>query len=255
MPTRRVRRPIHVGSRLVAGTEAGYVVTAIPTLAGEVVERIRIDALTLTRDEEGFDQPTMSNWYGVHMPMSYGSVNSLTTALMDDYLEKFHSVTAADTYLGGEANPSGEVASWLGGEEAPGYNSWFRRHKLMRPVPAGYTLGVTPNLAAGWIDEFSTRIDMNREFPEGVLLLGIQAFEIASQTTFGVTEMDNSASRINISEALREFHTTNATSAKVAEVLWGGDNYIEADSFKNQDRRAYALVQAHIRLPEQFWGV
>lgn len=244
-----------MGSRLVSGAEKGYALVAIPTLDGEVVERIRVDALVLTRDEEGFDQPTMSNWFGVHLPIQFGSVSGITTTILDDYLDDFHNITAADTYLGGEANPSGEVTSWYGGEEAPGFNSWFRRHKLMRPIPQGFKGTVITEGVAAWMDEFSTRIDMNRKFPEGVLILGIQAFEIAAQTDFGVAEMDTSASRVNIGEALREFHTTNATSAKVAEVLWGGDNYIEADSFKNADRRAYALVQAHIRLPEQFWGV
>ena len=247
-PNPGARRPTHVGTRVFTEGEEDYkLLAAFPIFKGETVERIAIEGMTVAKDDgENLDQPPIFGYVGTYVPMDVGGT-AIGAAYLDGLGERYES-SGAGEYIGGEPNPGGN-RTW--GESQFGYSGQtvFRRYTFGDPIPTGRD--ALNNAEGRYYDHFKTVI--KRQFVASTTYLWMfwaRSPRLDAQTDFGVTEMDNSASANDIMSAYSEGRRVGGLtgqSAKTAELLYGGDNYIEADSFKEVSRRAYCIVRPTIR--------
>lgn len=243
------RRPIHVGTRLInAGSETVALLAAVPVFGGEIVERIALDYFAITKDDEtNLDQPPIFSCYGVYVPYQFGSQDALSTGDLETVFREAYTSAGGTEYLGGEPNPGGNLDP-LQGDVGFGMNrSWFRRNVIGRPIPTGRD--ALNNADARFFDEFRTVV--NRDImveTEGLLLFGSRLYRLDAQTDFGVADIDSTVTRQALQLSYTEpLEQTGVDELKIAELLYGGDNYIEADSFKETGRRSFCIVRPTIR--------
>jgi len=238
------RRPVHVGSRLSIG-EVTRAVVSIPLFRGEYVERIALDVLNVTKTAEtNVDQPPIFGTFGVVFPFAFQTFQ-FTTAIADDSLQR--SVTANNgDYLGGEANPGGNYTSGLGDQGR--LRMVFKRNVIGDPMPVGQD--ALNNADARFIDRFRTVIKRGFEVAtDSVLLIGVHTWRLDAQTDFGVAEIDNSLLAQDWARAYFDPVDTDGArpqADKARELIYEGDNFIEADSFKETDRRSFMIVRPTI---------
>lgn len=233
--------------------EGAKALVAIPVFRGEVIERIALDGFAVTRTAEtNVDQPPVFSWVGGFMPYPFGTNAvggpQLTTALIDGWLQTLQA-PGAGSYLGAEANPGGDAGFLGAGDSYAQIN--FRRAVIGDPMPVA--LDGLGNADARFVDRFRTVIERELEATShGMWVFGGRSWRMDAQTDFGVAEIDNTAVVGEIVSALRGESLGLAT--KAGELLWGGDNYIEADSFKETARRHYVIARPAIRVAPQSGG-
>lgn len=241
----RNRNPVHVGSRLTEkDTELARCVVAVPIIRGEKVTSIGYDLMQLSKDEAdaNWDQPPIFSWIAGFAPYTFGhSSGALTPAELDTMVTELDHEAAG--YLGGESSLT--TSNFLGAE----FNSpkvIFRRDVIGTPTAVGKDL--LDNTDARFSDHARGSIKTGFEAScSGMLLFGSRVYRNDAETTFGVQDMDASAANNTLAAAYFDPYDADNTNAdNVMEVLYGGDNYIEADSFKEVARRAYAIVRPHI---------
>lgn len=239
------RRPTHVGTRTLTD-EGSAALCAFPSFRGEVIERIALDVACYTTDDNtNFDQPPIISWVGIHVPWNYQHGGIGTGDIDGQITDMFGAHT---DYLGGEPNPSGNIP-W-GGEKFGQVGSvWFKRNVIGNPVPVGKD--AVDNADARFIDRFRTVVKRPFEVQADTLsIFASRVYRLDAQTDFGVAEIDVSATMQDMANAYRRLGIGQGLSTqalKAHELLYGGDNYIEADSFKETDRRSYAIVRPTIR--------
>ncbi len=243
------RRPIHVGTRIQAVGAEGSVATAVvPVFRGEYVERIALDVLNVTTTAEtNVDQPPIFGTYGFVLPWDMRS-QEINTALVDQSFDRAITASSGD-YLGGEANPGGNVTYGL--MNFGRLRRLFTRNVLGDPMPVGQD--ALNNADARFIDRFRTVIKRGFEVQtDGLLVFGSRMWRLDAQTDFGAAEVDNSLTTEGFAAAYFQpaVNSGIAQASKAREVYYEGDNYIEADSFKETARRQYVLVRPVIhRMP------
>lgn len=248
--TKGFRRPQHVGSRLMLSTDESKCLAAQAILPGETVISCRIDALATTKDSAAnFDQPPVFTWMGLFVPWTLALDNeSITSVELDGFFSSYFSEGAGMDRLGGETAYSTDNLAYEGYGDLGTSELWFIRQRIGRPVPVGKD--TLDNDDARFFDEFSTNVSKRLHFPTaGWFLFGVRQFSMAAQTNFGVENLDDSVD----ASVLLDVYSGNEEDAggnglAAATVLFGGDNYIEADSLKNLDVRAHALVSPVIRM-------
>lgn len=236
------RRPTHVGTRsILDNVEGSSAVIAFPMYRGEYLERIAIDGLNVTKSEEtNVDQPPIFATYGFIIPMAlYGF--SLSTVLLDSMFQS--AVTsAAGEYLGGEANPSGNFVQNL--VQVGRVERIFARQVIGDPMPVGQD--VLNNADARFTDRFRTVVKRGYEIEtESICILGMHSWRLDAQTDFGVAEVDLSLTNDSWAGAYWDPVDDDGPvqQDKARELFYGGDNYIEADSFKETSRRCYMIAR------------
>ncbi len=220
-------------------------VAAIPLYRGEYVERIALDCLNVTKTAEtNVDQPPIFATYGAVAPHNFRSA-SVSTSTLDDYLQ--HTITANNgDYLGGEGNVSGNFT--LGGGQLGRARMVFKRNVIGDPMPVGQD--ALNNADARFIDRFRTVIKRGWEVQaDSILMFGAHMWRLDAQTDFGIADID--ADLLTQDWARAYFDPAIDASArpqasKAREIIHEGDNYIEADSFKETDRRCFMIVRPTI---------
>jgi len=249
MPARKApngkRRPIHVGTRLIAG-KVSVAIVAVPLLRGEYVERVALDVYNVTTTAEtNVDQPPIFETVGLFLPFQWSS-QSLSTGILDAAVRD-HLGDADNVPIGGEPNPSGDLGS-LGTSRTGRARQVFRRTVIGDPMPVG--LDGLDNADARFIDRFRSVVKRGWEVDsDGILIFGGRMASVAAQTDFGVSEIDLSATLKDFMRGYTDPYGADAelgVSAKAAELFYGGDNYIEADSFKETSRRQYIVARPTI---------
>jgi len=243
-----VRRPEHLGTRLVGptGTQGGAALIAAPLLPGERINSMRLDAIALAKDEDSnFDQPPLLSWFGVIVPFPFAGSEEFGVSDLDDIINKLDESESGNVHVGGEEALSGtneEDYTGSMGLEQP-YMFLFRR-RIGRPVAVGKDS--LDNTDARFYDEFHTRWRRRIYIPtSAILLIGAKNYDMSANTTFGISQFDASTTPNNLLDAYSE-SAGGGNAANLSEVLFGGDNYIEADSFKDDDVRYYAHLQLSI---------
>jgi len=235
------RRPVHVGTRLSVG-EVTRAVVVFPVYRGEYVERIALDVMNVTKTAEtNVDQPPIFGTFGMFFPANLRALG-FSTADLDSLLQ--HAITAGNgDYLGGEANPSGNFT--LGLADMGRVRALFKRNVIGDPMPVGQD--ALNNADARFIDRFRTVLKRGWEVhTEGLVIFGAHTWRLDAQTDFGVSELDSSLLPEDWANAYFNPTVHDATrpqAAKAREVLYEGDNYIEADSFKETDRRTFMICR------------
>lgn len=245
----------HIGARSTPAVDS-KVLALIPYFPGEKIKSISIDAYLASGDASAIDQPSACNWYGLNVPWSLmfatgmldggGAPNALSTVAHYDtvFQQWTSSVTEGATEVfGGDVDSDPEIKT---GEESHGseelldsgpigVQKWFSREVIMRPMSA------EGNTVIRFGDSFSAKTGSGGSHAMGgMLMFGVTRFDASAETNFNV-ELDDVTSLEMMGLLIAgDYSTVNAkiegdTSALgdyLRTVLFGGDQYIEADTLK-----------------------
>ena len=260
-----VRVVKHLGARSCPADQA-KVLMIVPTFPGEKLSHARMSGYFASGDDSSIDQPGELNWYGISIPWSLVFATQLLLEgvpgdLGDvaDYDLLFaqwlrSASEEVDQYYGGDVDADKEE---IAGEEKHtseelidsgpiGVHRWFAREVVMQPFAA------EGNNVIRFGDSFNGVI---RRIPVAamgsLLMFGIVRFEHAAETNFNV-ELDDAISKEAMGLLIAGDYTkvnaavrgdTTARGDFLRTVLFGGDNYIEADTFKGPAGKAVVKAQ------------
>ena len=263
-----VRVVKHLGARSVPADE-GKVLLMVPTFPGEKVSHIRMSGYFASGDDSSIDQPGELNWYGLSIPWSLmfatrmyrGDAPEALSGVgdFDELFKEWLRGKTGDEYYGGDVDADPEVVT---GEESDtsgveelldsgpiAVNKWFAREVVMQPFAA------EGNNVIRFGDSFSgviSRIPVGAM--GGVLMFGMVRFEHAAESNFNI-ELDDATSREGIGLLIAGDYSkvsakvegdTGALGDYLRTVLYGGDNYIEADTLKGPAGKAIVKAQVVI---------
>lgn len=266
----------HIGARSVDDNVA-LPLAIIPYGAGERLRNLRVDAYIATRAASFADQPSECNWLIIDVPWPIvlthstvggaGGTASLDTAAEWDTIFRnlvLEFGTDGNEYYGGDSDATTPDVPPTPGEVADddpaitrsigpgGVQRLFSREVLMRPL-----LAEGAEEAVRWFDDFNTAVRGARGNPSGgVVFIGACRFAVSAQTNFGV---EFSADRAKAMKALiggdmsriQEIiqADTGATGDALRTLMFGGDNYVEADTLKADAAKATVKIWAAIETP------
>lgn len=248
--TRLVR---HMAARRCP-TAATKVLVAIPVLRGESCRSLHLDGVIIQTDEDGYDQLLEANWYGIFIPFQWAGSSSVGTGGLETELALAISNQDGTSPWGGEPNPGGASAEWIDRQVMGQTTIFFRRETWLKPsigVPDTAAVPVALNTQGRGVDTFKTTVHRRMDFDsDGILIVGVHRGTVLAQTDFGVAELDDSASLTEFMIALTQPSTAaNANAQQLAELLYGGDTFIEADTLKDGNCVAYLKAIALIHTP------
>lgn len=269
MPVRVVK---HLGARSCPA-DAAKALILVPTFPGEKLSHARMSGYFASGDDSSIDQPGELNWYGLSIPWGLVFATNLIRALVPgdmgdvaDYDELFRDWLRGskdDQYYGGDVDADAEeVEGEEGHQEANelteelldsgpiGVHKWFAREVVMQPFAA------EGNNVIRFGDSFNGVI---RRIPVAAmgsfLMFGIVRYEHAAETNFNI-ELDDGVSKEGMGLLISGDYTkvlsmvqgrSDALGDFLRTVLYGGDNYIEADTFKGPAGKAVVKAQFIIK--------
>lgn len=256
----------HIGARSTP-TDLAKALIIVPTFPGEKVKVVRLSAYFASGDDSSIDQPGEVNWYGLSIPwqlvfttglMFGASLDIMDTVATWDELFRDWLRGPDDTQLyGGDVElDKEEVASEedhsseeLLDSGPIGVHKWFSREELMQPFAA------EGNNVIRFGDSFRTVIqNVPVAAMGGVLMFGMVRYEAVAQTNFNV-QLDDATAREAFGLLLGGDYTkvgakvegdTGAIGDYLRTVLYGGDNYVEADTLKGPAGKAVVKAQVVI---------
>lgn len=250
---RGIRVVKHLGSRSCPADDS-KVLMAVPTFPGERIVAANISGYFASGDDESIDQPSELNWYGITVPWSLvftqlmntdgGAVEDIgDVSDFDNTFKLWLRGSEDDQYYGGDvdADPDSTPADETDRQEALidsgpiGVSTFFSREVVMQPMAA------EGNNVIRFGDSYYTQLRKFRAPSMGGLsLFGIIRFEHAAETNFNV-ELDDATSKEAMGMLISGDYTralamvegnTGSIGDYLRTVLYGGDNYIEADTLK-----------------------
>ena len=262
-----VRVVKHLGARSVLADTAKCLILC-PTFPGESIKAIHMSAYFASGDDSSIDQPGELNWYGLSIPwqtvfatemLGQGAPSIMSTVAHYDTLFKQWLHGGDDEYYGGDvdADPeliAGEEGHDLAGADAEelidsgpiGVHKWFSREVVMQPYAA------EGNNVIRFGDSFQATINKVPIAAMGSLIIfGMVRFEHAAETNFNI-ELDDAISKEAMGLLLSGDYTkvgakvegdTGSLGDYLRTVLYGGDNYIEADTLMGPDGKAIVKSQ------------
>ncbi len=251
----------HLGSRSCPADDS-KVLMLVPTFPGEKLKFVNLSAYMACGEDSGIDQPSEVNWYGLFIPWStmwatdlavsggstedYGDV-----ADFDDLFKKWILETGGDgtEYFGGDvdADPESVAGEEEHSDEELLYSGpigpvrWFSREVVMRPYAAEGPQAIR------FGDDFAARLNRLPSTGYGGLhMFGVARYEFAAETNFNI-ELDDATSKMGMGLLMAGDYTKAAAIIEgntaslgdfIRTVLFGGDNYIEADNLKGAAGKA-----------------
>ncbi len=264
----------YIGARSCAADES-KVLLLIPTFPGERVRNIRLECYCAAGGASAIDQPDEVNWYGIQVPwqiaMTTPMLGGLTPSVLagvpeyDDLFRMWLRGATGDERFGGDANDDPEETAGDEGhgdtstapeeliESGPiGVQKFFSREVLCTPFAAEGTQVIR------FGDQFSASTGPVPTAALGsILMFGMVRFEEGANTEFNV-EMDDATSREAMGLLMGGDYTkvknmiagnTSTLGDIIRTILFGGDNYIEADTLKGDNMKAYVKAVVAIDGP------
>lgn len=261
----------HVGARSTPEDDV-KVLMAVPIFPGEKITRATIQGYFASGDDSSIDQPGRINWYGIIVPWSLYFVTNMirgggtpgamdTVVAIDDLFERWLKEITSDggEVYGGDVDSdpltdTGEDPHVEGGllDSGPiGVQKWFSRESIMQPFAA------EGNNVIRFGDSFSTSRSIPAPKMGGVALFGVVRFQVDAETNFNI-ELDDTVSRLALgtliggdySKIMSQIEGDTSTNGDfLRTVLFGGDNYIEADTLKQQAGKAHVIGTFNIDSP------
>ena len=262
MADRTIRVVRHLGSRS-APADAATALMVTPIFPGEKVKAIHMDGYFASGDASAIDQPGELNWYGISLPYQLLFTTEMLTGASPgagagvpqyDALYRQWLKGGDDDYWGGDVNVdpeeiAGEESHDLSGSDAEelinsgpiGVSKWFVREKLMTPLAA------EGNTTIRFGDYFTATTRAKVSAMGSLLIFGLTRFEHAATTELNI-ELDDATSKEGMGLLMGGDYTkvkamvegnTAALGDFLRTVLYGGDNYIEADTLKGPAGKAH----------------
>jgi len=247
----------YIGARGTASDES-KVLLAVPFGPGEKIATVTLSSYFASGAASAIDQPGEINWYGITIPWSIVWATNLLAAgtpgildgvpaidkLFVQWLKDVNDNEAGERF-GGDANDdvetvTGEEGHASGSEEliesGPiGVQKWFSREVIMTPLAA------EGNTTIRFGDMFSAIVkDLPGAAMGGLMLFGVSRFDPAANTEFNV-ELDDATSKEMMGLLIGGDYTkikakvegdTSTAGDYLRTILFGGDNFIEADTLK-----------------------
>lgn len=253
----------HVGARSTPEDDT-KVLHAVPLFPGEKIKQVNLQGYFASGDDSSIDQPGRINWYGIIVPWSLvfatnllesGGAPSLLAdvATIDDLYAQWLKEVADNggEVWGGDvdADPmtdTGEaphVEAALIDSGPIGVHRWFSRESIMQPFAA------EGNNVIRFGDSFSASRSIPAPAMGGLALFGVVRFQVDAETNFNI-QMDDTVSRGALGLLITGDYSkvqsmiegdTAANGDYLRTVLFGGDNYIEADTLKKQAGKAHVI--------------
>lgn len=262
----------HLGARSCP-TDDSKVLFAVPYFPGEKIRSARISAYFASGDASAIDQPGECNWYGITIPWSLvfathmmdagggptglGSVGTIDE-LYSMWLRQADFSDDDTEFFGGDvdADPETRTKETEGHDETElldhgpiGVTKWFSREVVLQPFAA------EGNTVIRFGDSFNaTPKNLGGHSFGGIALFGMVRYEAAAETNFNI-EFDDTVSKEmmgllmagDYSSVSAKIEGDTSTSGDfLRTVLFGGDNYIEADTLKGPAGKAVAKASFFI---------
>jgi len=284
MSMRMVR---HLGARKVEA-DSTTLLAVIPFGTGENLRNMRIDAVGMTTTNAYPENMHDLNWEGIVVPwhivftsadyQGKGGPADLDSG--DEWGVLFRNLlyefgTSGNEYYGGETAASmgegsiddpvmapGEHPSASGDNDEPimaggmgpvGIERLFSREVLTRPV---ISEGTGNENRMG--DEFNLRIEHETHYQSGgVCLLGVVRYDHQTEDNFS-TEFKGGGTREVLASLIAGDLSrvqsilsgdTSAFGDILRTIMFGGDNFIEADTLQGDDMKCYMKIRAQFTTP------
>ena len=277
----------HLGGRTV-NADSAKVLAAVPVFPMEQAQYIQCSAYMATRADSFPDQPNEINWKVLAVPwsfaMTHNSWGSNTTAAyaplqdaaaFDDLYKDliFETGTDGNEWYGGESDATGQTVS----DEVPPVDAatddgdgTTGDEPIISYGPSRLTVAFSREILCGvqtaegegkvrWGDFFNTQIGLQgTNSSDGTLLLfGVHRYTVGAETNFGIElnqgDVANPFSQLqqgNIGLIQQRINSDTANAAQwLRTTLFGGDNYIEADTMKSDPAKAYVKLMCGIETP------
>lgn len=272
MAKQNIRVVKHLGSRSCPADDS-KVLMMVPTFPGEKLQSVNLSAYFACGGSTAIDQPGELNWYGLFLPWptfwatdlmisSGGTEDYGDVADFDSLFKMWVLETGGDgtEYYGGDVDADAENVAdseEISDEElinsGPiGASRWFIREVVSRPY------AVEGALAVRFGDDFEAHLN---RFPSagmgGLHMFGIVRHEHAAETNFNI-ELDDATSKAGMGILMGGDYTraqamiqgnTAALGDYIRTILFGGDNYIEADTLKGDTGKATVKGSFSISTP------
>ncbi len=262
----------HIGGRSTPEDDT-KVLMAVPFFPGETIKSVNMNCYFASGDDSAIDQPGELNWYGITVPwhlvfMTNMFATGATPAFPDTVaqIDKLYAQWLKDVaddggeVFGGDADSDIETTTGEEGhtdeeliDSGPiGVQKWFSREVLMSPFAA------EGNTVIRFGDSFSASPGpLASHAYGGLCLFGVVRFQADVETNFNV-EMDDVTSKEMMALMIGGDYTkvkakvegdTSALGDYLRTVLFGGDNYIEANTLKTQAGKSYVKASVYIDGP------
>ena len=249
----------HIGGRLCEDSTARALV-AIPTLPNETLSRLNLQFFAATDSDIQVDSPQSYEAHLVWTPFNWmgpAGSTTITSSTMDNVITNAITQGTIPPY-GADANPGGDEPEVVYGSEGVEF-IWNDDRILASSSGPGMAYnGVSVTKENHAIDRWSYSMKKRRYFEQpGIIIFGVYVHATPAQTDFGVAEMDASAitpATFNDIFVTRDFSSLSAQEQKIYEVVYGGDTYIEADTWKDQNIRSHVKAQALFKTPYPHQG-
>lgn len=262
----------HIGARSCA-VDTGKVLLAIPTFPGEKISNLNLDGYFASGDDSAIDQPGEVNWYGITLPWTLafisnaihagaaigdlgtpGDIDSLFIQYLRNAAEGSGDVFGGDVDIDPDTDTSadGPSESALIKSGPIGVFQWFSREVLMRPLAA------EGNTVIRFGDHFTHNTGpIPAHALGGLNLFGMVRYVATAQTEFNI-ELDDTTSLSMMALMIAGDYTrvmarvesdAAASGDFLRTVLFGGDQYVEADTLKGPAGKAAVKAVAYINSP------
>lgn len=261
----------HTGARSCPEDDT-KVLHAVPFFPGEKIKSVSLQGYFASGDDSAIDQPGRVNWYGIVIPWSLvfatelmdaggvpspltgvPEIDSLYAQWLQDLVDDGGEVWGGDV----DADPdvdTGEATSPSNAllESGPiGVHKWFTRERIMAPFAA------EGNNVIRFGDSFSATTSIPSAKMGGLALFGMVRYQVDAETNFNI-ELDDTVSRKAMGYLIGGDYTrimaqiqgdTSTNGDFLRTVLFGGDNFIEADTLKKQAGKAHVIGTYSIDSP------
>lgn len=250
----------HIGARTFDGDTGNSIglLVAMPVFRGERIRWIEGEFYGATQADEPPEQPSLQGMFVGYLPGMIFEDRALSTATIEQEIgdKLLGDAIQNKQFYGGEPNDSAEDVEWMEGDQVrqfTGARVLWRKVTMTDVRLAGGLAGVGTQVSGSGTFTAEGKQAFREKFRirggfipvQGMIVMGHYAPRVTAQTTFGVTELD---SQMTIDEVIQGLMRTDVTAdsdeAKLAELVYGGDNYIEADTLKDFDGRVYCRASA-----------
>lgn len=246
------RTPQHMFGRLCQNESQGTALFAAPLLPGETLKGMYIDLYCSTDSHIQNDSAVPYIVLCVFEPKDVLSGSTLYSA--PSVVDSVITQAVEEGNLGPfeyDPNPAGDVPvlpQYYGMEETEVLFSEARMLTSGNALGRAWN-GITLDDENHAFDRKQIRFRKRIHSKNGgVLVFGIYKMNSDAQTDFGVSDFAISPTQLGgIIDS--DVEDMDANEKKGAELLYGGDTYIEADTLKEDDFRAQGIAQLYIDTP------
>ncbi len=259
----RIRQIGERTARHVAGRVAGMGSKALvvaPVLGGESLIAHHVWAGAATDSHVQVDSPLQVEWIMMYQPFDFLSqVTGLTigNTTFDGWLDRITGGRGTNQEYG--ASPEVEAED----DTFEGPQLGLRASELLwskETVLFSNQVAIRSDLAGLEIQQnhpqtrFEKSVGKNYFFPfPGFIIFGVKRYQMNAETNFGALNFDTDLSMLQWSEVfsagVADWPSLNSTERAALATFYGGDTFIEADTWKEDDIRAHVLAQFRFATP------